>query len=358
MNPARKLLVVLAFAATSLWAQKPAPALAPIPQPSVPDRAAARPATLTFTVEVTDKSGHPVPGLQPGDFTFFDDNARAPIESFAAYTQGPRSPQSLIVLFDTVNMGFAGDSIARGQLIDFLRKFQSPLPYPVSLLVLTDNGITQLGKTSSDPKTLIAALNAQKSVLRNIGRSAGFWGAAEREETAINALSLVARSVKNAPGRKLLLWIGPGWPIFDNPAITYSDSQLHQIFAEVVGLSDLMTQANVTLYDVDPLGTWDAGSFRTFLWQSFTKPVIRWTRALPGNLALQVLATQSGGLVLNSSNDVAGEVNTCARDGSAWYTITFAPQASEKPDTWHSVQVKLDKPGLTVRTRPGYYAQP
>jgi VWFA-related protein len=348
----------MAFAATSLWAQTPVPAPAPVPQPSMPQGPAARPATLTFTVEVTDKAGNPVSGLRQSDFTFFDDNAPAPIQSFAAHTQGPGSPESVVVLFDSVNMGFGGDSIARDQLIDFLRKSQSPLPYPISLLVLTDNGLTQLGKTSTDPKTLMAALNAQKSALRNIGRSAGFWGAAEREETAINALSLVARSVQNAPGRKLLIWVGPGWPIFDSPAITYTDSQLHRIFTEIVSLSDLMTRANVTLYDVDPLGSWDAGSFRTFLWESFTKPVIRWPRAVPANLALQVLAAQSGGLVLNSSNDVAGEVNTCARDGSAWYTITFAPQASEKPDTWHSVQVKLDKPGLAVRTRPGYYAQP
>jgi VWFA-related protein len=349
MNPARKLCVVLAFAATSLWAQKPPVSLAP---------AALHPAALTFNVEVTDKAGHPVSGLQQSDFTLLDDKSPSPIEAFVAHTPGPSSPESTVIVFDTVNMGFGGDSVARTQVIDLLRKPDSRLVYPVSLLLITDTGLQQLGKTSDDPKTLLAALNSQQGQLRDIGRSAGFWGAAEREETAVNSLSLLARTMVRMPGRKLVIWLGPGWPIFDNPAITYTDSQLHSIFAEVVALSDQLMQAQATLYDVDPLGSWDAGSFRTFVWQSFTKPLQRWDRSLPANLALQVLATQSGGLVLNSSNDVAGEVSTCARDGAAWYTITFAPQPSEKPDTWHPVEVKLDKPGLTVRTRPGYYTQP
>jgi hypothetical protein len=29
-----------------------------------------------------------------------------------------------------------------------------------------------------------------------------------------------------------------------------------------------------------------------------------------------------------------------------------------KPDEYHQLQIKLAKPGLTARTRQGYYAQP
>lgn len=48
--------------------------------------------------------------------------------------------------------------------------------------------------------------------------------------------------------------------------------------------------------DVDPLGLWDAGSFRTSLWRAFAKPVPRWTKAQPGDLALQVIVDHRGGL--------------------------------------------------------------
>ncbi|MGA7886573.1 MAG: VWA domain-containing protein [Acidobacteriaceae bacterium] len=353
MNPARLFCVVLVFAATSLWAQQPAAAPATNPNGEV-----TRPSAITFTVEVTDKSGHPVSGLQQSDFTLLDNQSPVSIESFAAHVPGPASPETLVVAIDTVNMGFDGGSIARGQLMDFLRKLPGHLPYPMSLLLITDNGIQGVGKTSDDPKVLLADVNELSGNLRELPRSAGFWGATERQGMSVNELSLLARAAERMPGRKLVLWVGPGWPMFDNPGVIYTDPQLRKIFAEVVSLSNELTQAQMTLYDVDPLGGSDAGSFRTFAWEGYTAPVRRWDKSVAGNLALQVLAVQSGGLVLNSSNDVAGEVNTCAQDGAAWYTVTFVPQADEKPDTWHSVKVKLDKPGLIVRTRPGYYAQP
>ena len=124
MSAVRSLCVVLMFAATSLWAQQsPAPPAPPL------QRAVAPPATLTFTVEVTDKAGHPVPGLQQSDFTLFDDNSPAPIQSFAAHTPGPASPETAILVFDTVNMGFGGDSVAREQVLSYLRSFHGACPF-------------------------------------------------------------------------------------------------------------------------------------------------------------------------------------------------------------------------------------
>jgi VWFA-related protein len=353
MNRAGRFCVFLVLAAGSLSAQKPAPSLPPVPQRSV-----TQPAPLTFTVEVTDKAGHFIPGLKSGDFTLLDDKSPSPVEAFAQHTPGPRTPETAILAIDLVNTGVGAAGDARSQIADFLRKPNGRLLYPMALVLVRDGGVRGLGKTSDDPKVLLEALNAQGGLLRDIPPSAGFWGAAEREQTSVQSLNLLARVMTEMPGRKLLIWVSPGWPIFDNPGVSYGDGQLHRIFAEAVALSRELTQAQATLYDVDPLGGWDAGRYRTFLWEDYTNPLRRWQSARAGDLALQVLASESGGLVLNSSNDVAGEVSTCAQDGSAWYTISFTPRTSEKPNTWHSVQLKVDRPGLIVRTRSGYYAQP
>jgi hypothetical protein len=77
-----------------------------------------------------------------------------------------------------------------------------------------------------------------------------------------------------------------------------------------------------------------------------------------GNLALQVLAYQSGGRVLNASNDVAGEIAQSVGDASAFYVLTFDPVAGKGPNEYHALDIKIDKPGLTAHTRAGYYAQP
>ena len=314
---------------------------------------------MTLDVMVTDKAGHPVTGLQQSDFTVLDDKHPATIQSFAAHTeQSQDSLEGALIVIDTVNVGFTAVSVARSQLENFLRRDGGHLPFPMLLTLLTNTGLKEIGPSSSDGNVLLAQLDQQKGLLRDLNRSAGFWGATELLSTSINALENVAQYEATTPGRKLLIWISPGWPIFDNPNLIVTDQQHRAIFQQLVRLSTDLRRGQVTVYDIDPLGTADAGSYRTFLWQSFLKPVPKWQQANPGNMALQALAIQSGGQVLNSSNDVAGEVEKCMQDGAAWYTVTFDGETSEKPDTWHGIEIKVDKPGLTVRTRNGYYAQP
>lgn len=352
MNPARVLCVVLAFAVPALAAGQSItiPPL-PLPPPAV------HPATISLNVTVTDRSGQPVTGLRQSDFTVLDNGKPVAMQSFAEHSVA-HDPLSVVIVIDAVNVGFVGSSLAVAQTRAFLQHQSEPLPFPVGIMLLTDSGLTPLGQASSDGKLLLAQLSNQGGHLRNLQRSAGFWGAEERAEISLDAMARLTRSLSTQPGRKLLIWVSPGWPIFDSPGMMMSAREQHVLFTAAVRLSEDLREGQITLCDVDPLGLWDADSFRTIAWKGYTRPLQRWYKAMPADLALQVIAGQSGGLVLNSSNDVAGEVKACAQANSAWYTIQLAPQTSEKPDTWRSVKVKLDKPGLTVRTRAGYYAQP
>lgn len=314
---------------------------------------------MTFDVVVTDKAGHPITGLQQSDFTVLDNKHPATVQSFAAHTETSQdSLEGAVIVIDTVNVGFSAVSVARTQLENLLRHYGDHLPFPMVLTLLTNTGLKPIGAGSADGTVLLAELDQQKGLLRELNRSAGFWGATELLSTSVNGLESIARFEASTPGRKLLIWISPGWPIFDSPNLIVTDQQHRAIFQQIVELSSDLRNGQVTVYDVDPLGTADAGGYRTFLWESFVKPVAKWDQAMPGNLALQALAVQSGGQVLNSSNDVAGEIGKCIQDGEAWYTVTFDGEPSEKPDTWHNVQIKVDKPQVVVRTRNGYYAQP
>lgn len=128
-------------------------------------------------------------------------------------------------------------------------------------------------------------------------------------------------------------------------------------FRTVVRLSARLREARVTIYDVDPLGTDDAASFRTFYYENFLKGVTSASKVGNGNLGLQVLAFQTGGRVLNRSNDVGDLIATSVADAKAYYTLTFAPAVAGHPNEYHDLQVEISKPGLTARTRTGYYAQ-
>lgn len=333
-----------------------------MPTPKVPLPEAATPSSgpITLDVVVTDKAGHPIRGLQKSDFTLLDDRQPTEIRSFAAHdgSQQSTAPEAVFLLIDEVNTGFDSVSIEREQIENFLHRDGGHLAVPMGIFVLTDTGLSLLTTVSTDGNALADVLHKKNGELRALGRSGGFYGGTDRLDISLRGLSSLTNYLAHARGRKLVVWISPGWWSFDNPNVIVSDKQQRTFFSMIVAYAAAMQNADMTLYMVDPRGTNDAGNLYEFIWQSYLQPVKRPGQAQPGDLALQVLAQNSGGRVLLGSNDVAGEIATCADDASAWYTITFDPQRADKPDTWHDLQVKVDKPGMTIRTEKGYYAQP
>lgn len=334
----------------------------PMPTPKVPMPEAAAPSSgpITLNVVVTDKAGHPIRGLQKSDFMLLDDRQPTEIRSFAANdASAPNAPPvGVFFVIDEVNTGFDAVSIEREQIENFLHRNGGHLPVPMAIFVLSDEGLNQLTSVSTDGNSLADVLHKKNGELRTLGRAGGFYGGADRFDISLRGLSMLSNYLARARGRKLVVWISPGWWTFDNPNVMISDKQQRTFFSMGVAYSAAMRNADMTLYAVDPRGTNDAGSLNEFIWQSYLKPVKGPSQAQPGELALQVLAQHSGGRVLLGSNDVAGEIATCADDASAWYTITFDRSRADKADTWHDLQVKVDKPEVIIRTENGYYAQP
>ena len=316
--------------------------------------------SIALNVVVTDRSGHPIRGLTQADFTLLDDKQPAAIRSFSAHDlSAPQNdPQIMILLIDDVNANFSVVSNVRTQIENYLHSNGGKLAIPVGIVLLTDKGPETIALPGTEGNALASVLHQKEGQLHVIARSSGFYGAEERTQISLNALSSLGKALAPVTGRKLVVWIGPGWPIFDNPNVTFSSQQQRNFFSGVVYLSGMMRQLGITLYSIDPLGPADSGSPRSFLWESFTRPVTKPTKADPGDLALQVLAVHSGGTVAVGSNDIRGEIEKCADDGSAWYSMAFDPQKADSPDTWHDLAVKVDKPGVKVRTINGYYAQP
>lgn len=348
-------LAVICFA-FSAAAQKPMQT----PNVPMPEGATQSNGPITLNVMVTDKAGHPIQGLQKSDFALLDDRRPTEIRSFAANdASAPNAPPvGVFFVIDEVNTGFDTVSIEREQIENFLHRDGGHLAVPMAIFVLSDNGLSQLTTVSKEGNALADVLHRKSGELRALGRAGGFYGGADRLDISLRGLGSLSNYLGRAEGRKLVIWVSPGWWTFDNPNVIISDKQQRTFFSMLVAFSAALRNADITLYAVDPRGTNDAGSLYQFVWESYLKPVRKPEQAQPGNLSLQVLSTHTGGRVLLGSNDIAGEIATCAEDASAWYTLTFDPQIADKPDTWHDIQVKVDKPGVIVRTQNGYYAQP
>jgi VWFA-related protein len=315
---------------------------------------------ISLDVVVTDKKGMPVAGLEQQDFTLLDNKKPSKIVSFqtvpgAAGTDTP--PIEVILLIDRVNIDFTRAAGER-QLVDkFLRQGNGQLPYPISMMSFSDSG-TSMENPSSDGNALADNFDKTDSALRTVTRSQGVYGAIDRFQMSLNALNSVAAYEAKKPGRKVLIWVSPGWPLLSGPRTELTKKEQENLFAGIVSASTALRQARVSVYSIDPLGVADAGGLGISYYKEFVKGVSSPKQVQPGDLALQVFATQTGGLVLNSSNDIGAQIAVCFRDLKTYYILSFDSPPADGPNEYHALEVKIGKPGLAARTRTGYYAQP
>ena len=315
------------------------------------------PQSILLDVSVTPKSGAPVTGLTQQDFTLLDNKTPQPIASFKAVSAA-EEPVSVVVLLDAVNIDFSRVSYARQQLQKFLKANGGKLDHPTTIAVLTDQGTQVLQKNfTTDGLALSAALDHDTIGLRDLRRDAGFWGANERLQISLKAMQQLAATMAGLPGRKVAIWVSPGWPLLTGPRVDLDGKQQQQIFGNVVAFSRELQMAHMTLYNVNPLGP-EENLFREDYYQAFVKGVSNPSQTDLADLSLQVLAVQSGGLSLNGSSDVAGGLRKCYADTDSWYEVGFPARSGEQANEYNSLQVNVDKPGLTARSRNGYYAQP
>lgn len=363
MRTQLRVCVGLIFLSVSVFAKQATPpagsaqssASVPSAAPSSTDH------RVWLDVVVTDKSGNAVPGLGQQDFTLLDDKQPRTIASFQATDATSRATDPalrVIYVIDAVNTGIQAVTYQRMQLSKFLRQDGGHLALPSSLVIFTDTSTSVQPTTTRDGNSLADSLDSNAPGLRVLTRSGGFYGAEERRSLSLRAIDGLARYEATRPGRKMLIWLSPGWPMLSGPNVQLTAKNEQWLFQTIVTLSGELREARITLYSIDPLGMSDAGGFQTFYYESFLKGVPSYKKVENGNLALQVLAAQSGGRVLNSSNDIVKEIANCLEDAKAFYTISFDSPPADHPDEYHDLEVKVDKPGLKARTRTGYYAQP
>jgi VWFA-related protein len=310
---------------------------------------------INLDVVVTAKSGAPVGDLQQQDFTLLDNKTPRHLTSFQAFA-GSQNPTHILLVIDAVNTSYENIAYERGEVDKFLRANGGHLPRPMALAFFTDTGTQIQSNYTTDGNVLSTSFDQYAIGLRNVRRSSQYQGQ-DRFILSMKALGQIVLHETDLPGRKMILWVSPGWPLLSGPGIELDAKQQNQAFASIVGLSTDLRRARVILYSISPLGT-SQGLGSTFYYQDFLKGVSDAHKASLGNLSLQVLAVQSGGLALTSSNDVASLLQRCLADAQAYYELSFDPAPADRRDEYHSLEIQVDKPGLTARTRQGYYAQP
>lgn len=332
---------------------------------------------ISLIVQVTNASGKPVTGLTREDFTILDNQRPQPVLSFTAVNGATASaPPHVILVLDGVNDS-SGYLAAALKGIEELLRPQTQLPYAVSIATMTKSGL-EIGGSSRSTDALSNALAVQARVLRPQScrydndayvqtMTSALPGSVSFDRSSQNPDCLNQRFVLSiaqiqkfaahdvvVPGRDLVIWLGPGWPLLNGPGFSPDTADTKQNFFDIlVDLTNGLRESQVTLYSISAPGTVD-GSLRKP--PSFSA-VAEAADASAATLALQRLVRQAGGLVIGEKTHISGAITRCMADADAWYALSFT-SAPVTTVELRSIRVMVDRPGLTVRTNTEYYAEP
>lgn len=329
-------------------------------QPATPAAPAKQPIVLDVVVT---KSGKPVPNLPQQDFTVFDNGQPSKILAFRAHnladvpTGQVDASTNLIIILDQVNTPFDKVTFARQGIQEFLKQNNGYLNHPVTLGFFTEKGLEMQTQPAIDGNALSAAIDKQEQGYR-ILENGSQYGGSQRMALSLNAMDTLIANERNRPGRKVVIWISPGWPLLAGPQNILTPGQQQQTLDSAIRLSTGLRQARITLYSIFPLGLAGVGTGAAEYYQHFLTPLTDPAKASLANLSLQVLVTQSGGRVLFGNDLILNYLNKAVADLSAFYTLAIDPAPSTQPNQFHPIDIKVSLPKLEILTRNGYYAQP
>jgi len=310
---------------------------------------------VRLDVVVTDKSGDHVAGLKQDDFTLLDNGQQLKLVSFRAFDEDTNKPDAsveIIFAIDALNLSSQQVTVAEREVGDFLREDQGRLTRPVMIYRLSESSLSASLQPSMDGMELAKETESAaeprvvwKKPFRKVDPILTMNFASERNTLSLSGLGAIAIDAKSRPGRKLLFWIGPGWPVEAG-----GDSS----FDEIVEFSTRLREARIHLFSVT---AW-AYPEREFTYERYLRGVRTAKDAMPGDMALEVLASRSGGRVMAPASKLKETIDACVEHAGDYYTLTFDPPLATRPDEYHELKVTVDKPDISVRTNSEYYDQP
>src|SRR5262245_51983614 len=182
-----------------------------------------------------------------------------------------------------------------------------------------------------------------------------------------NGLFAIISSLGRIPGRKSLVLFSEGLSIPDAVQRLY------------LGVIDAANRANVSIYTMDAVGLRaqsDLESIRNSVNQAGSVGINTgysgdgvmsnaYTRGLEDNstairsdpaLTLGELASGTGGLFFNNTNNLAPAFERVEDDLRNYYLIGYTPSNSTYDGKFRTIEVKVKRPGVTIAARKGYFA--
>jgi VWFA-related protein len=205
----------------------------------------------------------------------------------------------------------------------------------------------------------------------------------------------VAEALMAAPDRrKALIYISPGIPVNPGEAATIklangeglsSREANNRLVADLPELFRRMQRANINIYPIDPTGI--AGMSGVVSQALNTLPAVRLNHKLSvdpatgdlipdgtktqypvpfaddyGHFAARLdldfllsAAENTGGRAIVNTDDLGPGIEQIFKENGSYYLLGYQAPPTDPPGTLHRLTVRVNRPGVDVRTRSGYY---
>jgi Ca-activated chloride channel family protein len=259
---------------------------------------------VVLNATITDLKGKPVPGLKQNQFRVLEDGQEQKVDFFEA----EETPFAAVILMDTSGSMEGSVSMARSAAINFLDGLRTD---DVAAIYNFDSKVS-LVQDFSNSRDIVEKIFDLKAKGMTVLNDAIYQA----------ALELGKRGEK----RKAIIVLSDG---ADTKSGRSADKALKAAIA-----------VNATIYTID-MSAAIAGSNR-----------------FQSQGALKNFAEKSGGKFVPTPGVIAMReaFKHIVEELGIQYTLGYQPTNTKKDGKWRTIEIRVAKPNLTIRTRKGYNA--
>ena len=345
---------------------------------------------IQVDVSVLDRDRNPVTGLTAADFTIRVDGKPVSIAAFTPVTippRVPRSPSSAVWTSD-VAPDVATSSVSReGRLVVILfdqtiKSVEQPVAREIARRAVDALGpddlaavVHVLGGTpqnfTSDRARLRKSINnpfiglgdgeewigsdptsRSTPLSRSAIRNSPTQGHCGSGSCSLEAVTHIAESLRDAPRRKIMLFITTGPPFQVRPELRQDDAKVAR-----EKLFRALEVSNLTIHVLDPTGLETLAPGADYVSSGRISPnrvgvtadnLMRW-----GDLT--TLPARTGGRTVTNANNPEEFLPALFKESQSYYALGFLPTDARADGRLHDIDVRVHRKDVTVYARKGYY---
>lgn len=269
---------------------------------------------VSLSVTAIDSSRRYVPDLTREDFVVTENGVPQELSYFAK----SGVPLGLALLIDTSASMEQNLATAQEAAIGFVREIG---PADLATIIDFDSRVQTAQALTSDRQALEEAIRRTAA-----GGSTALYNAIY---IALKELAKLSADEPQMPRRRAIIVLSDG-----------EDTSSLVGFDEVL---DLASRSDTVIYAIG-LGP--------------STPATTRTGQNDGHFVLRRLSQQTGGRAFFPQNikDLVGVYADIREELSSQYALAYESNSGQRDGQWRRVAVRVNRPGVVVRTRPGYFA--